>query len=533
MQIARKRAVCTPRVDSFFNFHFSILIFQFFPTMAMPSEPEPRQPTVTSAPPPGRKFPCEKCGAKLDFDPASRSLQCPYCGHTQAIEPSKAKVQKHDLESALEKGGGETALEGRSSQVTCTACGAIVLLEDKVVTDKCPYCSTHLENKPEAAKAMIAPEGVIPFAITSRQAIEAYDRWLKGLWFAPNALLQLATLGQTSGAYVPFWTFDSMTYTHYTGQRGEDYTETETYTETNAQGQSETKTRQVTKTRWYHVSGEVQHFFQDIFICASKGVPERYAQTLKPRDLKALEAFRSEFLSGFKTERYTIGPNDGFEEAKQIMDGEIRELCRRNIGGDHQRVETVNTQHVGVAFKHILLPIWLASYRYQEKSYRVLVNGQTGQVLGDRPYSWVKIAILVAVILAAVLGAFLLFTNLAKGATAKRPKALRVSLLPSVSSVESKHTLACCHIVHAHNSVHIVFLPTPPEKATLPLKVWNGLGIEATQRPPLHEGRLQSPRRDEHYAHPLLPLPLLCRFGHQRNLAGNAGGVGGLTYSDP
>src|SRR5260370_5441798 len=315
MQIAGKRAVCTPRVYSFFNFHFSIFIFQFVPVIAMPSEPELLQPTVTNAPPPGRKFPCEKCGAKLDFDPASRSLQCPYCGHTQDIEPSKAKVQKHDLESALERGGGATVIEGRSSQVTCTACGAIVLLEGKVVTDKCPYCSTHLENKPEAAQAMIAPEGVIPFAVTSRQAIEAYDRWLKGLWFAPNALRHLATLGQTSGAYVPFWTFDSMTYTHYTGQRGEDYTQTETYTETNAQGQTETKTRQVTKTRWYPVSGEVQHFFQDIFICASKGVPEKYARTLKPRDLKALEAFRSEFLSGFKTERYTIGPSDGFEEA--------------------------------------------------------------------------------------------------------------------------------------------------------------------------------------------------------------------------
>jgi predicted RNA-binding Zn-ribbon protein involved in translation (DUF1610 family) len=448
----------------------------------MPSESEPRQPTITNAPPPGRKFPCEKCGAKLDFDPASRSLQCPYCGHTQAIEPSKARVHKHDLESALEKGGDGTVLEGRSSQVTCTACGAVVLLEDKVVTDKCPYCSTHLENKPEAAKAMIAPEGVIPFAITSRQAIEAYDRWLKGLWFAPNALRHVATLGQTSGAYVPFWTFDSMTYTHYTGQRGEDYTETETYTETNAQGQTETKTRQVTKTRWYHVSGEVQHFFQDIFICASKGVPEHYARTLRPRDLKALEAFRSEFLSGFKTERYTIGPSDGFEEAKQIMDGEIRELCRRDIGGDHQRVESVNTQHVGVTYKHILLPIWLASYRYQEKSYRVLVNGQTGEVLGDRPYSWVKIAILVAVILAAVLAAFLLFTSLARGAMVEQPKANRACYSPSAALSESKQPFVHCHIVHSIYSLLLDFLPSHPEKATFPLESWSGLVIRASQR---------------------------------------------------
>src|ERR687883_183800 len=81
-----------------------------------------------------------------------------------------------------------------------------------------------------------------------------------GLWFAPNELKKLADLGQLSGVYVPFWTYDAMTYTHYTGQRGDDYQETETYTETDANGQPVTKTRQVTKTRWTHVSGEVRHF---------------------------------------------------------------------------------------------------------------------------------------------------------------------------------------------------------------------------------------------------------------------------------
>jgi DNA-directed RNA polymerase subunit RPC12/RpoP len=490
--------------SSIVNLPLPVCDWQFF-LNTMPSVPEPelRQPTVTRAPPPGRKFPCEKCGAKLDFDPASRALQCPYCGHTQAIEPSKTQVQKHDLESVL-KDGDHTVLEGRSSQITCAACGAIVLLEDNVATDKCPYCGTHLENKPEAAKAMIAPEGVIPFAVTHRQALEAYQRWLSGLWFAPNALRQLAALGQLAGAYVPFWTFDSMTYTHYSGQRGEDYTDSETYTETNAQGQSETRTRQVTKTRWYPVTGEVQHFFQDIFVCASFGVPHKYAQTLRPRDLRALEAFRPEFLSGFKTERYTIGPSVGFGVAKQIMDGQIRELCRRDIGGDHQRVESINTQYVGVTFRHILLPIWLASYRYQDKSYRVLVNGQTGEVSGDRPYSWVKIAVLVAILFAALFAAFLLFKTVAKLATAPQPAPRRLShlnLLPSSRfpteltyfgverELKSRTALQSrpeepdkCYAVQPSNSLPVTFLPCAPKKATLRLD--ERIGIDASQRPP-------------------------------------------------
>ena len=42
-------------------------------------------------------------------------------------------------------------------------------------------------------------------------------------------------------------------------------------------------------------------------------------------------------------------------------------------------------------FKHILLPIWIASYRYNDKVFRFLINGQNGQVQGEAPYSWVKI----------------------------------------------------------------------------------------------------------------------------------------------
>jgi DNA-directed RNA polymerase subunit RPC12/RpoP len=427
-------------------------------TPAADSDPvQPREPTVTNAPPPGRKFPCGKCGAKLDFDPSSRALQCPYCGYTQVIEPSSKDVEEHDLDAQLFHGDGGGVLTGRSSQVRCAACNAIVLLEDKVATDKCPYCSTHLENKPEAAEAMIKPEGVIPFAIAHREAIGSYERWLAGLWFAPNALRQFATLGQLAGIYVPYWTFDSMTYSHYMGQRGEDYTESESYTDTDAQGQTVTRTRNVTKTRWYSVSGEVRHFFDDVCICASQGVPEEFAPTPLPSDLKKLVGFRDEYLSGFKTERYTIGPKEGFEQAKVIMDGKIRDLCTHDIGGDHQRLDTVRTQHVGVTFKHILLPLWLASYRYRDKIFRVLVNGQTGNVQGDRPYSWLKIGILIAVILAILLALLVVFKGVAKGEGTHAPTPNRQSgvssLGPSRQDIRSPIWLGTCLPIPAGQTI--------------------------------------------------------------------------------
>ena len=402
--------------------------------MSSASTPE-QAPETPKAPPPGRKFPCAKCGARLDFDPSSHGLKCPYCGYLEKIEPTAKEVQERDWDEFWSHYEEDDAqLAGRTSQVTCSVCGAIVLIEDRVHTDKCPYCGTFLENKPEAAKGMIQPNGMLAFSITDKQAKQAFNTWVEGRWFAPSQFRKLADLGRLSNIYVPHWTYDSMTYTHYTGERGDDYTVTEYYTETDANGNQVQRSRQVTKTRWTPVSGMVQHFFDDVLVCASHSVPERLIGGLAPWDLPKLEDFRAELLSGFLTERYAVGLRDGFDKAKQFMDGVIRQLCTRDIGGNHQRLYTVNTQHLGVTFKHILLPVWLAPYRYQQQTYQILVNGRTGKVVGTRPYSWIKIALLVLVIL-AVLGLVLFFVNRTRNAPPNQQQApVRVSLIaPSTS----------------------------------------------------------------------------------------------------
>lgn len=401
------------------------------PASSQPA-PEQRPPGTTRLPPAGRKFPCPQCGAKLDFDPAAHSLVCPYCGHAVVIEPDNKEVRERDYDGYLERiAGTESTIAGRSSQVSCPGCGAVILLQDDVATDRCPYCATHLENKPEAAEAMIPPEGILPFTVTLRQAIASFNEWISSRWFAPSGLYKLANLGLLSGMYVPFWTYDSMTYTHYTGQRGDDYTTTETVQVTNAQGETETRTQQVVRTRWTNVSGRVEHFFDDVLVCGSKSLAAWEVQQLSPWELTALEDFRAEYLSGFKTERYAVGLKEGFEHARAIMDGEIRRLCEHDIGGNHQRLDTVHTQHVGITFKHILLPVWLGAYRYQNKSFRVLVNARTGRVTGSRPYSALKITLFVAAIVLTVLLAFLIFRSMARGGEPSRrpPAGSRVEVI--------------------------------------------------------------------------------------------------------
>ncbi len=176
---------------------------------------------------------------------------------------------------------------------------------------------------------------------------------------------------------------------------------------TNAQGQPETRTRTVIQTDWYPTSGQVKHFFDDVLVYASASLPRDKIDQLEPWDLADLKPFDPAFLAGFKTERYTVGLVDGFKIAGQRMDVTIRQLCCQDIGGDHQQLSSVQTQHVGVTFKHLLLPVWLAAYSYQGQPFRILINARTGEVDGTRPYSWVKIALMVATVAAAAVTIYL------------------------------------------------------------------------------------------------------------------------------
>ena len=158
------------------------------------ARPVKKEPVVTKAPPAGRKFACSSCGARLDFDPSSRGLKCPYCGFEQKIERGdSAEIAERDYADYLdrEEANGR-AIPGRASETRCPGCGANVLLEDNVATDKCPFCATHLDTQPEAAKAMIPPESLLPFAVDLREARNAFTAWLGSLWLAPNALRKLA-----------------------------------------------------------------------------------------------------------------------------------------------------------------------------------------------------------------------------------------------------------------------------------------------------------------------------------------------------
>jgi DNA-directed RNA polymerase subunit RPC12/RpoP len=341
----------------------------------------------------------------MAFDPASGGLKCPYCGSKEAVpqESSARPVQENPLQDYLNAGSERLArLSATALQVTCTSCGATTTFEPGEVAGLCAFCGGKIVAQPTAADPLVAPEAVLPFQLPKKQAVGQIKSWLRSRWFAPNALKNMARQESIQGVYLPFWTYDSRTVSDYTGQRGEHYYETEYYTETDENGNTVQRSRQVQKTRWWPASGRVARDFDDVTIPATQSVDVVKQHELDPWDLEQLVPYAPGYLSGFKAQRYQIELESGFESARSIMAGVIEGDVRSDIGGDEQIVHHIDTQHFDVTFKHILLPIWIAAYRFNGKVYQVVVNARTGEVQGERPYSFWKIFGLVLLILALI-----------------------------------------------------------------------------------------------------------------------------------
>jgi hypothetical protein len=339
-------------------------------------------------------------------------LVCGHCGHVEQIAKPAAQQRanamvEHDLRGGLGDDLPDTALEDVRS-CSCPSCGAVVEFSGANHARDCPYCATPVVVDTGSYRH-IKPQALVPFALTQAQAKDQLTKWLGSLWFAPNSLLEYTRKdSKMAGIYVPFWTFDAKTRSRYTGQRGEHYYETRTVS-VMVNGKSERRQEQVQKTRWYPASGQVNRDFDDVLARASRSLPLRLGEELTPWDLTALEPFSPEYLSGFQAEGYTIKLADGHADARARMRRVIEQDVRTDIGGDVQQISNLDTNHDDETFKHILLPVWTAAYKYAGKSYQFLVNGQTGEVQGERPYSWWKIGF--AVLAVAIVAAGALYLN--------------------------------------------------------------------------------------------------------------------------
>lgn len=373
------------------------------------------------------ELPCSECGAPLTFQPGVGKLKCQFCGTENEIEGAGQQIspwgertgagpeiRELDYQAAI-RDTLDTADIEEVATIRCPGCGAEVSLDAQTLADDCPFCATPMAREESHAHRHPKPQGVLPFAFDQREARGYMAKWLGSLWFAPNSLKKYAEAGRPlAGIYLPHYTYDAAGDADYRGQRGDAYYVTRTRT-VMVDGKPQQQTYQERRIRWSNVSGRVHHMFDDVLVQASDtmGATKDGAEYAGASwDLAALEPYRTEYLAGFRAEAPAVSLEEGYGRAQKIMEQMLIRDIKFDIGGDAQKITQMQARYADITFKHVLLPVWLASYRWQNKPFRVVINGRTGQVTGERPYSIWKIgfAVLLGLIVAGGIG-YLVATN--------------------------------------------------------------------------------------------------------------------------
>lgn len=348
-----------------------------------------------------KEFPCPSCGAELKWQPAA-GLACPYCEY-QGDAPADAgniTIQEYRLEDAARSAPRGWGTERRSMR--CQTCTAVSEIGPEVAATQCPFCgATQLDEASD--EDVIRPESVLPFAIEREDAVRMFRGWLGGLWFRPSSLKSAAQIQSIRGVYVPAWTFDADATSRWDAEAGHYYYVEETRTAVE-DGKQVQKTQRVRKTRWEPASGVHRDHYDDWIVQASGGLDQKALKGLLPYELAKLRGYDAQFLSGFDAERYSIDLHSSWAVAQKEIGSAERSKCRSEVPGDTQRNLSVDTSFSDVMFKHTLLPVWIAAYRYNDQVYRYLVNGDTGKATGDAPISWVKVILFVIAVLVVIGG---------------------------------------------------------------------------------------------------------------------------------
>ena len=338
---------------------------------------------------------CPSCGGVMEFNPSNGKMACPYCGYEEEIQVEHKGFVAQELDFSTAGDDDASCDWGTATKtVICKSCGAETVYDVNEMANVCPYCGSNQVMEQESGKVM-APGGVVTFQISAKEASERFREWIGRKFFCPKLAKDSAKPKAFKGLYTPFWTFDSNTKSTYTAEYGIDHVEEDKDGEKH------------TTTDWYRTSGKYKRFFDDLLISASSKQNEQMLEGLEPYDTTKAVEYKPEYMAGFAAEKYSVKVKDAWEKAKKkiqsMLRRDVEEKIHHEKACDHVRDVRINTVHEDVTYKYLLLPVWISSFQYKDKVYHFMINGQTGKVSGETPISWIKVAIVAAVVIAAAV----------------------------------------------------------------------------------------------------------------------------------
>ncbi len=301
------------------------------------------------------RFTCPQCGARRVFAPNGHSLSCENCGYNDALAAG-GEASETDFFTAMATAKGHR--KPVAMQVFhCKGCGAEFILAPDVLSATCAYCDSPHVVRLEESRELLEPDGIIPHALTQKQAIEKLAFWVDLYEIKPERKVDIPR-----GIYVPLWTFDLGGGIDYTGETLQ--TETEGF-------------RQV--QRVIRVREQYPLFINDLLIPASKKTADLLACIISTFDLSAVKPYDPRYLANWPAEIYDISMSDASLEAR----GQVAQQYMERLNSELSHLNNLRLSTAGMtveSFKLILLPVWVTEIHCKGKEQTVLINGQNGWI---------------------------------------------------------------------------------------------------------------------------------------------------------
>ena len=344
----------------------------------------------------GISYDCPNCGANVAYDVSTGGVACEYCGYIAPVAAEQVGKYAEDFEFTLETLTQARRGWGTERQVLhCDSCGGELSLAAGALTTTCPFCASNQVNVITSQDEVLRPRFLVPFKITLEETISLAKTWLGKGWYHPNALAQNVIIRRFLGIYLPFWTFNARVDARWRAEVGYQKTERRYNAHTK---RWETRTRTV----WKWENGRVHLDIDNLLISGSapNHLSHRILHQLYPFQMGDLVAYRPDYLAGWQAQAYETTLPEAWEIGKKTIRGKAKQACYQKIPSNQVRNFTMSADFSDESWRYILLPVYLAAYRYEDRVFQVMINGQTGVVAGGKPVAWWKIWLAIAACLA-------------------------------------------------------------------------------------------------------------------------------------
>jgi DNA-directed RNA polymerase subunit RPC12/RpoP len=339
-------------------------------------------------------YKCPQCGATTKYDIAAGGVACEHCGYTAAAQAQKVGMHAQRSEFTLETLSQAEKGWGLDRRVLhCDSCGAELAIAEGALTATCPFCASNRVNLRQAPSENLRPRFVIPFKITTEVLHQRAHDWLGKGWFHPDGLADSSAIDRFTGVYLSFWTFDANIGSDWNAEVG--YERQERYYDASAK---EFRTRTVID--WHWERGHVVTQVKNLLISGTSRLSRLILEKVYPFNLNDLETYSPDFLAGWQALTYDITLPKAWETGKASMRDKAKSACYADIPTNHVRNFSMSADFSDEAWRYVLLPVYVAAYQFETKTYQVMVNGQTGTVAGQKPVAWWKIWLAIGLLLA-------------------------------------------------------------------------------------------------------------------------------------